>query len=102
MRTNRRIALLALLLLLGAGIFLLGSMGGGEEGATEPSTPSSSEVAPGPGTEGEAGAPAGLSSALAMVSQAVGAARSFLIRRLPGSTRRRYLLQGGTTLLLRA
>jgi len=61
-------------LLVGAGIFLLGSMGGGEEeGAAESSTPSSSEVAPSPGVEGaapEATAAAGLSSALAMVSQA--------------------------------
>ena len=61
-------------LLVGAGIFLLGSMGGDEEeGAPESSTPSSSEVAPGPGVEGaapEATAAVGLSSALAMVSQA--------------------------------
>jgi hypothetical protein len=62
-------------LLVGVGIFLLGSMGG-EEGASKPSAPSSSEVAPSP-TEGaapEATAPAGLSSALAMVNQATGGA----------------------------
>jgi hypothetical protein len=60
-------------LLVGVGIFLLGSMGGGEEEATESSAPSSSEVAPSPAVEGaapEAAAPAGLSSALAMVNQA--------------------------------
>jgi hypothetical protein len=66
-----QMAVIAVLLVV-VGVFLLGSMGGGEEGAAEPSAPSSSEVAPSP-TEGlapEAAAPAGLSSALAMVSQA--------------------------------
>jgi len=63
-------------LLVGAGIFLLSSMGGGEEEGAESSTPSSSEVAPSPveGAAPEATAPAGLSSALAMVSQATAGA----------------------------
>jgi hypothetical protein len=59
-------------LLVGAGVFLLGSMGGGGEEA-EPSAASSSEVAPSPAAEGaapEGAAPAGLSSALAMVNEA--------------------------------
>jgi hypothetical protein len=59
-------------LLVGVGVFLLGSMGGGEE-AGETGAPSSSEVAPSPTAEGatpEGAAPAGLSSALAMVNQA--------------------------------
>jgi hypothetical protein len=66
-------------LLVGVGVFLLGSMGGGKEEAAEPSVASSSEVAPSPTAEGvapEGAAPAGLSSALAMVNQATsGAAR---------------------------
>jgi hypothetical protein len=63
-------------LLVGVGIFLLGSMGGGEEESAEPSAPSSSEVAPGVAAEGVAPPPAGLASALAMVNQAsAGAAR---------------------------
>jgi hypothetical protein len=60
-------------LLVGVAVFLLGSMGGGEEEAAEPSAPSSSEVAPSPTAEGaapEGATPAGLSSALAMVNQA--------------------------------
>jgi hypothetical protein len=64
-------------LLVGVGIFLLGSMGGGEEKAAQPSVPSSSQVAPGPAAEGaapESAAPAGLSSALAMVNQATAGA----------------------------
>jgi hypothetical protein len=64
-------------LLVGVGIFLLGSMGGGEEEAAEAGAPSSSEVAPSPIAEGAApggAAPAGLSSALAMVSQATAGA----------------------------
>jgi hypothetical protein len=63
-------------LLVGVGIFLLGSMGGGQEESAEPSAPSSSEVAPGLAGASAAPAPAGLDSALALVNQATaGAAR---------------------------
>lgn len=61
-----QMAVIAVLLVV-VGVFLLGSMGGDKETA-EPSAPSSSEVAPSPTAEGAA--PAGISSALAMVNQA--------------------------------
>jgi hypothetical protein len=58
-------------LLLAAGIMVMSSMGGGEESESSASSAESSASATGASTESTAGqAPAGLSAALAMVSQA--------------------------------